>query len=130
MNHERFLITIKQTVDSSLGKIVAGHRFAAVQVIRDMGFDKRDAHLQQRYVDKLATLGFRASEQSGHDPMGGKYSRGVVDERDTGALGIIQVGDQAHLAAQRLADGIESGLVPVGSALAITGNRAMNQLWI
>src|SRR4029450_1045640 len=96
MNHERFLITIEQTVDSSLGKIVAGHRFAAVQVIRDMGFDKRDAHLQQRYVDKLTALGFRASEQSGHDPMGGKYSRGVVDEREADDFGIIQGVDRAE----------------------------------
>src|SRR5262245_65962021 len=94
MNHERFLITIELTVDSSLGKIVAGHRFAAVQVIRDMGFDKRDAHLQQRYVDKLTALGFRASEQSGHDPMSGKYSSGVIDKRDAGVIVIILDGDQ------------------------------------
>ena len=54
----------------------------------------------------------------------------MIDERDTGDFGIVEVGDQAHHAAERLADRIEARLVPVGSALAIAGDRAMDQFRI
>ena len=58
MNHERFLITIEQAVNSPLGKIFPRHGFAAVQVIRNMGFDKRDRDLQERDIDELAAIRF------------------------------------------------------------------------
>ena len=37
MNHERFAVAIEQAVNASLGKILARHRFAAVQIIRRHG---------------------------------------------------------------------------------------------
>jgi hypothetical protein len=54
----------------------------------------------------------------------------VIDERNARDFGIIQVGDQAHHAAKRLADGVEARLVAIRTALTIAGDRAVNQFRI
>ena len=63
-------------------------------------------------------------------PLAAKIAGGMIDERDTGDFGIVEIGDQTHHAAERLADGVEARLVAVGSALAVAGDRAVNQFGI
>ena len=73
---------------------------------------------------------FARAKQRRHDAVGGENAGGMIDERDTGDFGIVEVGDQAHHAAQRLADRVEAGLVAVGSALAVAGDRAVDQFGV
>ena len=68
-------IAIEQTVNASFGKIVARHRLTAVQVIRDMGFDKGDAHLQQRHVDELTALVFARASKAAMIPWAANIRR-------------------------------------------------------
>ena len=130
MDHEGFLVAIEQAVNSSLGEILPRHRFAAVQIIRNMGLDEGNGDLQQRHIDKLANTGFGPCQERRHDAVGGENPCGVVDERDAGDLGVVEFGNQAHHAAQRLADGVKARFIAVGSALAIAGDRAMDQFGI
>jgi hypothetical protein len=51
----------------------------------------------------------------------------MIDKRDAGDFWVVEIGDQAHHPAERLADGVESGLVAIRTALAIAGNRTMNE---
>ena len=126
VNHEGFLITIEQTVNSPLGEVFPRHRFAAVQIIHDMGFDERDGHLQERHVDELAAPGLHPREQRRHDAVGGEYAGGMIDERNTRDFGIVEIGHQAHHPAQRLTDGVETGPVAVGAVLAVAGDRTVD----
>ena len=73
---------------------------------------------------------FARASRAAMMPLGGENAGGMIDERNTGDFGIVEVGDQAHHAAQRLADGIEARLVAVGSALAVAGDRAVDQFGI
>src|SRR6476661_4749820 len=127
MNHEGFSIAIEQTVDPALRKIFTRDRFAAVQIIGDMRLDERNRHLQERYVDKLAASGFAARQQRSHDAVRRKNACGMIDKRNAGHFWVIEIGDQAHHATERLADGVESGLVAIRAVLAIAGNRTMNE---
>src|ERR1051325_2105071 len=130
MDHERPAFRVEQAVDAPLGKILARDRLAAVQIIRHVRFDERDGDLQQRNVDKLPAPGLLAGEERGHDPMGGEDTRGVIDEGDARDFGIVEVGNQAHHAGERLTDRVEAGLIAVRSALTVSGDRAMDQFRI
>src|SRR5690348_15704393 len=127
MNHERFSIAIEQTVNPALRKIFARHRFATVQIVGDVRLDKRNCHLQERYVNKLAASGFAARQQRRHDAVRRKNASGMIDKRNAGHFWVIEIGDKAHNATERLDDGVESGLVAIRTALAIAGNRTMNE---
>ena len=72
MNDEGLLIARNQTIDPAPRKIIARDRLAAVQVIGDVGFDERQAHLKQRDIDKLPSAGFLPREQRCHNAVGRK----------------------------------------------------------
>src|SRR5581483_9385410 len=54
----------------------------------------------------------------------------MIDERHARDLGIVEVGDQTHHARERLADRVEAGLVAVRAALAVAGDRAVDQFGV
>ena len=60
-------------------------------------------------------------------PCSREDSGGMIRDGKTGDFGVVEVCDQAQHAAQRLADCVESRLVPIGTALAIAGNRTVDQ---
>ena len=62
--------------------------------------------------------------------MGGEDARGVVRDGKTRDLGIIKVCHQTQHPAQCLTDGIEAWLISIGAALAVTGDRAVDQFGI
>ncbi len=95
-----------------------------------MGLDEGNGDLQERNIDELALPRFAPRQKRRHDAMGGEDAGRVIDERNPGDLGIVEIGDQTHHAAQRLADGVEAGFVAVRPALAIAGDRAVDQLGI
>src|SRR4026207_790715 len=68
-----------------------------------------------------------ASQQRGHDAVRRKNPGGMIHKRDAGDFWVVEIGDQAHHPAERLADGVESGLVAIRTALPIAGNRTMDE---
>src|ERR1051325_3337945 len=130
MNDQRLIIGADKAVNPSAREIVARDSFTAVQIICDVRFDERKTHLKQRDIDELPPPGLITSEQPSHDAVSCKHSRGVIRDRKSGDLGILEIRHQTQHAAERLADRIESGLVAIRSGLAVTGDRAVNKAWI
>src|ERR687887_317415 len=127
VNHEGFVVAVEKAVDAAFGKILTGHSLATVQIVSDVGFDERDAHLQQRYVDELTAVRFSACKQGGHNPVGSENTGGVIHEGNAGDLWIVEIGYQTHHPTERLTNGVEARLIAIGAALTVSGDRAMNQ---
>jgi hypothetical protein len=71
-----------------------------------------------------------SGEQSRQDTVRGEHARGMVGNRNPRNLRIAQIRNQAQHSAQRLADGVEAGIISIWPALAKPCDRAMNQPWI
>ena len=91
-----------------------------------------DLHVEQRHVDVLAATAHLPMHERRDDAQRGIHAGHHVDHGDAGALRtttgqIVALAGHAHQAAQRLRDRIVSRSRCVGTGLAVTGHRAIDQ---